>query len=370
MIKKIKILIKSIIILFNIANIKKYLNSIGIFFLLNPKKIVNGMSILENSNGFVFAFLSNAYISFVLRPKFAKNFKQRSTEKKRYDDVGIIIQGAIGTEEEIKFVRNTIQIYKKIFPKINIIISTWVDSKIKIKNTKYLKIIKNDYPRNNGNFNINYQIKTTSEAIKIFKSKGKKFILKTRSDCRILKPNTISFLKSLLDTFPTRNNSKRIFALNILTTKFRPYGLSDILLFGHIKEIDKYFAPEEEEQIFKKYKLKKIYNNTFVAAEILLCVRYLLNNGITLEWTNKHWWKILRDYFGIIDAESIDLFWYKHDWLYEKRFIRNYPYISSRCIEFNEWISLYNNLDLGWNRINYKETHFKKNNKIIKKTFY
>jgi hypothetical protein len=142
------------------------------------------------------------------------------------------------------------------------------------------------------------------------------------------------------------------------------------LLFGHIKEIDKYFAPEEEEQIFKKYKLKKIYNNTFVAAEILLCVRYLLNNGITLEWTNKHWWKILRDYFGIIDAESIDFFWHKHDWLYEKRFVRNYPYISSRCIEFNEWISLYNNLDLGWSRINYKETHFKKNNKIVKKTFY
>jgi hypothetical protein len=96
----------------------------------------------------------------------------------------------------------------------------------------------------------------------------------------------------------------------------------------------------------------------------------LLNNGITLEWTNKHWWKILRDYFGIIDAESIDFFWHKHDWLYEKRFVRNYPYISSRCIEFNEWISLYNNLDLGWSRINYKETHFKKNNKIVKKTFY
>lgn len=93
-------------------------------------------------------------------------------------------------------------------------------------------------------------------------------------------------------------------------------------------------------------------------------------NEINLEWTNKHWWKILRYYFGINDPKSIDFIWHKHDWLYEKRFVRNYPFISSRCIEFNELISLYNNLDLGWDNINYKERHVIKSNKIIKKKFY
>ena len=55
--------------------------------------------------------------------------------------------------------------------------------------------------------------------------------------------------------------------------------------------------------------------------------------------------KMLKENFGIIDADNIDFFWHKHEWKFE-RFVRNYPFLSSRCIEFNEWLSLYNNIDL------------------------
>ena len=67
-----------------------------------------------------------------------------------------------------------------------------------------------------------------------------------------------------------------------------------------------------------------IKNETYVVNEIFLCARFLKNNNIQIEWTLEDWWKNCRDIFCIIDASSLDFFWYKYEWRYEQRFNTNY----------------------------------------------
>ena len=73
----------------------------------------------------------------------------------------------------------------------------------------------------------------------------------------------------------------------------------------------------------------------------------------------------------IVDVNSIDFFWYKYDWNFEQRFIRNYLFKSSRSIEFSEWLSMYNEFNLNFKTLNYKEKfkYDEKKNTIIIKTF-
>lgn len=356
----------------SIFDLNKILSKFDLILFTRPSKIVNGMKTVDQSRGLILGYLSNVFVSFNLRPKFSKNYNQISTEKINSNNIGIIIQGPVINSNEYNFLKNTLEIYKKIFPNCHIVVSTWTDAKINQNQIKFkkLKIIKSNYPVKNGNFNINYQIKSTAVGIKYLKSKKVDFILKTRTDCRILKPNTVSYLLSLYNTFAKKKGRSRLFALDILTTKFRMFGLSDILLFGKTLDIEKYFKDEYEDAFFKKNKLKKIYNETVISAEILLCIRYLINSKINFKWTLNSWWKILANNFGIIDSKNIDLFWYKHEWQFEQRFLKNYKNLSSRCIEFSEWLSIYNKYDLGWNKINYREKHSIKGKRIVKKSFF
>ena len=72
-----------------------------------------------------------------------------------------------------------------------------------------------------------------------------KFILKTRPDIRINKNNLETYLLSLLKTFPLKeeNNliNSRIIVPSLTTFKYRLYGLTDIVMFGHTNDLLIYF---------------------------------------------------------------------------------------------------------------------------------
>ena len=359
--------------------IKKILKKINFFnylkynIILNFSKKVSGLPLANKGLDFIASYSRSNYISHTIRPKYSENFKLVSTEEINKKEFGIIIQGPISSKNELNFLRETLKIYKNIFPKTLIVVSTWKNSfSKKLFNDEYIKISELEKPKVPGFANINYQIKSTSNAIKILKDKGIKSILKTRTDCRICKPNLKSYFLSLQKTFISEDSmNSRIFASNVATCKYRIYGLTDIMLFGKTEEIELYFKDETEEDILKNYSFKRIINETAVMSEILLCARYLKNKGIQLDWTLEHWWECLSKYFGIVDVYSIDLFWHKYDWNFEQRFVKNYLYKSSRSIEFSEWLSLYNKFKLNLKAIDYKERFVldKKNNQISKKIF-
>ena len=357
-IKIIKKIVKN-----TLKNLAKIINFFNIFNIkvLNLSKKIFRIPFLKHDFGLILSiFLKRNYLSHVVRPKYAKDVDQISTNTNFDNKVGIILQGPIGDRN---FLIETIGLYSKIFPNCHVVLSTWKDEDVKNidKYNKNLHIIQSNYPSEPGYFSkkINYQLKSTSAGINFLKTLNVDYIIKSRTDCRIYKPNTIPYLLSLFKNFPKKNNgdSSRIFATGIGTSKYKVYGLADLFQFGRTRDLELYFKFEDEKTIMANYGFnnKKIIKGTALVNPSLLCARYLRNLNIELKWSLDHWWECLRDHFGIIDADSIDLLWLKHSWEFEKRLVRNYNFKASRAVEFSDWLSLYTHNKMDWEKTGYHE---------------
>ena len=361
-------------------NFKNILKKLNISFFSPIALKIKRFEFLNNYEGWLIYRLKNYYLSIHLRPKFSKDFKNENYILKNDSDYCVIIQGPIKNIEN--FVKETILIYLKIFPNTNIIISTWSSNKEIInleKKYKNIKVIINQVP-NNENFgkyrNTDFQILSTYNGIIAAKSLGAKYILKTRTDWRIYKNNTLNYLYSLLNQFPPNNKiqQKRILVTSMTTCKYRIYGVTDTLQFGHIDDLLIYWNSKNYYESLKLMKIdinKPIINDTPVISEIFLCSRYLNALGHHLKWTLKDYWNFLKDYFCVIDADSLDLIWNKYDdSIFEKRYYRSYATKSSRCIEFSDWISLINNENIQWEQTNYKEKWVFEEGKLKQKQLF
>ena len=91
------------------------------FLHLNLEKKIEHQRIVQKEKGLIIHLTKDNYLTYHLRPKKAQNFFLESTcaidEK-----IGIIIQGPIGNM--FNFLKETIEIYNKIFKNSFIIIST------------------------------------------------------------------------------------------------------------------------------------------------------------------------------------------------------------------------------------------------------
>ena len=330
-------------------NIKK-LN----FIKKNLNKKVEHQKIIQNETGFLLDLTKDNYLTYHLRPKLAKNFNLESTCKIK-DKIAIVIQGPI--QKKFEFLKNTINIYKKIFKNSLIIISTWENENINLINSlkdENIFIIFNKEPEKSQS-NIDHQIYSTYIGLDLASKKGAKYSIKTRSDVRINKNNLETYLLSLINTFPVKENNfikSRIIVPSLITFKYRLYSLSDITMFGETDDLIKYFENQKFEEGLKKLNINLndlIINETPVIAEIFLCSRFINNIEGEVLWELNDWWRCLRNYFCVIDNSSIDLLWHKYDWEYEYRYLRTYSDQFARAIDFQDWLSLYNGYDNNWN---------------------
>jgi hypothetical protein len=337
---------------------------------------VKGSSITPRERGFIFSFIKDNYFTFHLRPKKETSIFSNTTELN--DSFSIVIQGQIG--KYCNFLIESIKLYKKTFPGVTIIVSTWSTENIHILdsiNNLDVVVLLSDPPSDKGYGNINLQMVSAHKGIEYASNNGIKYCIKTRPDCRMYHNNIAPYLVSILNGFPLNKNSNsigRIVATSVNTCKYKVYGITDILLFGYTKDLKLYFEPRDFEEELKRYgfgKYPAIINGTPVVAETFLCARYLINMGVKLDWTLEHWWECLKNYFCVIDADSIDLFWYKTDWMYEKRFYRSYASKSNRAVEFSDWLTLHTSKKISWNKVEYQEKwiidNSKSGNDIFKK---
>tara|TARA_Y100001958_G_C21223747_1_gene549099 strand:+ start:261 stop:1439 length:1179 start_codon:yes stop_codon:yes gene_type:complete len=331
---------------------KKFTSNFN-FLKKNLDKKIEHQKIVQKETGFLIDGTKNNYLTYHLRPKNSENFNLESTCKID-EKMAIIIQGPI--QEKFFFLKNTLSIYKKIFKNSIIIISTWENEDQDIINTlkdENIFIIFNKEPEK-SQYNIDHQIISTNSALKFAHQKGIKYSLKSRADIRIYKNNLETFLISLIKTFPVKNNqliNSRIIVPSLITFRYRLYSISDICLFGETVDLLKYFKKDSFKdglEIFGLNEKNLLKNSTPVVAEIFLCSRLIQNINGKVHWTLEEWWNSLRNYFCIIDNSSLDLFWYKYDWNYEYRFLRTYSDKFSRAIDFQDWLSLYNNFDNNW----------------------
>tara|TARA_B100000287_G_scaffold432741_1_gene492730 strand:+ start:1888 stop:3015 length:1128 start_codon:yes stop_codon:yes gene_type:complete len=337
----------------NIRNLGiKYFNP----FIFNFTKKIGSQSIVKKEKGFIIDSTIDNYSTFHLRPKKSENFDLLSTEiisKK----VAIIIQGNIG--ENYYFLKETLGIYKKIFPNIMIIISTWKNenqSKILKLESKNIKVLFNDEPNTSSPGNSDFQLISTFNGLTFAKQNGIEFCLKQRSDLRVNKNNIMSFLISLIENYPIKSNSYikgRIITTSLNTLKYRLFSLSDFLLFGFVDDLLIYFENLNYEKSLKINNFGEapcFIEETPVEAEILFCARYIKKINGEIKWDLDFWWKSLKDYFCVVDSNSLDIFWKKYDLKFEHRYYRNYSKKISRGIEFSDWLSLYNEMEINWKK--------------------
>jgi hypothetical protein len=358
--------------LFKKATIK-YQSFRDFFYIKNPGLGLKSFGNINWKSGWIMGKTRDVFLSIHLRPKYFKNIKSKSTYIINEHDLAVIIQGPINGIEE--FVQETVQLYNEIFAGASIIVSTWSDSSedaIEKLRSIGAVVLLSDPPDDSGWWNIDLQTKSTNVAISYAKERSIDYCIKTRVDHRIYKPNSFAYLKSLLEVFPVSSDShqsSRLVTTSVLTLKYRIYGVTDLLMFGSTNDMEKYWSCENFKDGLSRCNFGEhpsLINGTPVATEIFLFARYLYDMGEELEWTLEHWWKMLKKYFCVIDAESLDLLATKYDSMYEKRFYKSYTLPASRSIEFSDWLSLYSGKEMNWGTLGLKEEWVVENNDFKK----
>ncbi len=228
-----------------------------------------------------------------------------------------------------------------------IIVSTWSDEttialeKIKKLNLK-IKLLISDKPDNPGIKNINLQIVSTKNAVLWAKKNKIKYLIKTRTDQRVYGTNTYKFFLSILKLFPTKSKKQknRLIAISLNSFKKRLYGVSDMLMFGCIEDMIKYWTPllDNRKHInFKKINTQFGYSKMRIA-ETYLLTKYLERINHSLKWTLQDSLTVYKNFFCIIDQLSIDLYWNKYNTKEDKW--KSYKKKKLVEINFKEWISL------------------------------
>ena len=342
------------------------------FFKTNLDRTIAGQSLIKKEKGFLIDLTFNNYLSYHLRPKLSQDFILESTCKIT-DKFAIIVQGPIG--ENFNFLKNSLEIYEKTFKNSIIIISTWENENINLikqLEKKNVHIILNKEVKKSRS-NINSQIISTNTALHFAKSLNVKYCLKSRADIRIYNNNLETFLISILKLFPVKENKiskSRIIFPSILTYKFFLYHATDLMMFGETDDLINYWDKETYETGLEKLGLNEedfYINQTPLCPETFLCSRFIGKIENDIKWDLDNWWRCLKDYFCIIDNSSLDLFWYKYDWEVEYRYHKTYSKKLSRAINFNEWLSLYNNCQNNWHFYSKNHEMFEKLKKFDNK---
>ncbi len=309
------------------------------------------------------------------------------------DDIGIVIQGPLVHENN--YTITTAQIYRRLYPNIPIVISTWKgeateDFRQNCKSNSIV-LLENDQPADRGYLNVNLQLESSFQGINYIKNHtGAQFVLKTRSDQRIYRLDFLLYFKNLIKTFPVNDNKLegRLLAFGIPhSILFIPFHLSDHLHFGFTSDMLKlYSIPPMSDSDFFKYpmlndtrekndrgwkkwrnyfrkfnlhgyfhlqKNRKLYNwnlfiNKFVNPEIYIFrtfyEKYIqeIDSAKLLET----YWKFLQDYIVIADGSTILIDWPKYEKSELSYCIWHNMFLTD--LDYAAWLNLYNNFNIDW----------------------
>lgn len=134
-------------------------------------------------------------------------------------------------------------------------------------------------------------------------------------------------------------------------------------MFGETDDLINYWDNESYEKGLEKIGLNnkdQFVNQTPLTPETFLCSRLIRKIENKVVWDLENWWRCLKDYFCIIDNESLDLLWFKYDWDIEYRNLKTYSDRISSSVSFHEWLSIYNNFENNWNLISRDHEKYQK----------
>lgn len=277
---------------------------------------------------------SDYYAAYKIRPKTVDKMFLIEEENDIDAQIGIVMQGPLFLENH--FTLETVKIYRKLFPSVKVIVSTWGGENEEeinaLKEQKNCVVLLNEKPLDAGINNTNLQTISTINGIKEAKRIGCKYVLKTRGDWRIYAKGSLRFMVHLLDEFKCVNNKfnqkYRLIAADIATGEtsimYFPFWVTDMLMFGYIDDMENYWNTTLTEQ--QKWDKKTIdltirreqysWNRRIKEGlhnESRICIDYVTRMmGKSPDITVKEYWGYLKDYFIIVPKSLLDAFWFKY----------------------------------------------------------
>lgn len=297
------------------------------------------------------SLIDNNFFTYKIFSKKAQKINENKPYNSKFSKkLAFVVQGPVVDSDD--FTLETLKIYRKNFENSIIILSSTSDVSMSIKEELKkinVEVVKSEVPEFSGIANINFQISTTSKGMQVAKEAGADYVIKTRTDQRISNPDLDHYLLNLIDLFPldkeVKKQKKRLIACSLNTFKMRPYGISDMFMFGDIDDMILYWDTEYDKKKLTDLSYKDHEKPTWrehaesELAEVRFCVNFLRNIGCDITFTYENSFKAIAKHFVIIDACSIELFWNKYT-LNENR----YSYFGNRPeISFNDWLTLYLN---------------------------
>lgn len=344
--------------------------------------VVSPFILIENSNeryegllarldmGLLTKKTSYYYQYFRMKKKL---FVPLDASNKTYEDYAIILQGQVIYDEN--FTLETAFLYKKMFPGVKVIISTWNDEKEDFFSQcekAGIICVKDQVPEERGAGNLNCQLKSTQNGLKKAQSLGVKFAAKTRTDQRFFYWGWLDYVDDLIHCFKAEGNKQKgriVFLESNGSYKYIAFHICDFFSFGHIEDLinlygisydtrENDFFRRNKENIagFKRqlaeYELRKYYQpvdytvfgqqlEAYKIAEYYILSEYYkkwIDLDVTPENMLTRYWGYLKNYAIVADSFQMQFYWPKYRRKYE---------IQSKIgrdgkLDFAGWMTLLN----------------------------
>ena len=310
-------------------------------------------------------------LKFKVRHETIKNHDlslvQDLVEKDFLKDWGVVFQGPLASDEQLKYFADSARFIRDAYPELTIVVSTYQSNasaqvaavaeamNIEVSWVSDVGSLPEPYPRS-----LCQQITSTSNGLRYARSLGIKKAVKIRTDQRITSPLAVSHMNRTLGMFPPDNDSMehRIFSTSFNSYITRPLGMSDMLQFGAVSDLEIFWKPVTVEEWTMRLEQMRIrYTdkgwNRFKIPETWLCARYMMELGFDLQDPERSTLAFWRTIGGIVDAGSIGQEWKKSfEWLdtnymTRKWFEEDNPPMNEE-LGFIQWLEIANSSRLDF----------------------
>lgn len=233
-------------------------------------------------------------------------------------DTAIVVQGPVYPELTPRVLRH----YALNYPELRIVLSTWRNTPehlLREVEPFIDDLALSDAPAVPGLGNRNYQILSTQAGLALAAKTGAQRVLKTRSDMFLLAKGIFTQMERLRQLYEDGRCQAfgmegRLVILDQCSNKFLPYSTSDLITYGHMADVQKYWdCPLDERDVeWDSYKPLRDISEGMFFPETWFSRHFAKNIGWPLKDTLADSFAFFRDLFIVVDTEWLGYFMEKY----------------------------------------------------------
>lgn len=287
---------------------------------------------------------------------FDKNFNSYSllNYERNFSNWTIVIQGPVGSNSELKYLKDSLNILRSNYRGVKIVLSTYIEYKNYVDQIDN-KLLDHIILLNLNDYVNNFERQVASSSIGLLQAKtwGTPFAIKLRTDQKLRNPVSLQLFETLLEEFKDAKSASktRIIFGSYNSWLYRPFGLSDMFTAGSTEELNKYWNFNDD---ITNFQIQFNHNPSWLKNGVLffesfLSMRFLnFYNFPFCEDKFQDSAKALRDYFIVVDSTSIGQEWLKRDNVWSGNSIIkagfNLPPEALIELNFSTWLLIKNKI--------------------------